>query len=515
MGDAPTIRGALVVRNTALNFAGYIIPLLVGLATIPYVIRGLGKEGFGVLSIAWVLLGYFGLFDLGLGRATTKFVAECLGRGEEDRLPGLVWTSLGYQLIFGSVGTLLVAAFVPALTGRILKIPPALIPETRLSFYLLAFSLPIVLATTALRSVLESAQRFDLVNYVKVPANVSVFLLPAIAIALGLHLPGIILLLILSRFCATVAYLWLCFRVFPALARGFSVDSRMLRPLLAYGGWVTVSGVISPLLVNVDRFVIGGMVSMAAVGYYTAPAEIAIRFSIFPASLVLTLFPAFSTLDARGAKEKLERLYALSVKFLLLTLGPALILLIVFARDIVRLWLGNDFAAKSTLVLQILAVGVLLNSLAFIPYALIQGLGRPDVTAKFHLLELPLYVALVWVLVKSMGISGAALAWTLRLGLDALLLFGAAWRLKLASLRAFAENGLLRSSVAVSVFAFALVVALPAGSALLSQAALTLLLLSLFAVGTWSFVLDSRDRSFLTETAGQFFCALRESQRLS
>jgi O-antigen/teichoic acid export membrane protein len=505
------IHGALLVRNTVLNLAGNVVPLLVGLATIPYVFRGLGGEGFGILSIVWVLLGYFSLFDLGLGRATTKFVAECLGRGELSRLPSLVWTSLGCQLMLGMVGSLLVGAFIPVLAGRVLKIPASLVEEAEVSFFLLAFSLPVVLATSALRSVLESAQRFDLVNFVKVPANVAVFLLPALALAFGWRLPGIVLLLVIARLVATLAYLGFCLKVFPALGRDLSLHLRVVRPLLTYGGWVTVSGVISPFLVSVDRFVIGALVSMAAVGYYAAPSEIVGRLTIFPGSLVVTLFPAFSSLDALGARERLGRLYARSVKFLLVALGPVLALLIVFARQILRLWLGSDFAAQSTSVLQILAVGVLLNSLALVPYTLIQGLGRPDVTAKFHLLELPLYAAVLWLLVRHLGIGGAAVAWTMRVGFDALLLFGAAWRLRFASVRTLAEKGLPRSIVAVLTFAISLALATQVGSVLMIHIALSALLLGLFSVGTWCFVLDSGDRTFLAGAAGQIFGTFRSA----
>ncbi|MFB3923200.1 MAG: flippase [Terriglobia bacterium] len=506
------IHGGLLARNTALNLAGHAIPLLVGLASIPYVVRGLGSAGFGVLSIAWVLLGYFSLFDLGLGRATTKFVAEALGRGELHRLPGLVWTSLASQLAFGLIGSLVVGVFVPVLVERILKTPPELIADTKFSFWLLAASLPIVLATTAFRSILESAQRFDLVNCVKVPANISVFLLPALALAIGWHLPGIVLLLILSRLVATFAYLALCLKEFPVLGRNLAVDSSLLRPLLSYGGWVTVSGVVSPILVNLDRFVIGAIVSMAAVGYYTAPAEVVGRLSIFPGSLVITLFPAFSSLEAWGARERLESLYGRSVKFLLLTLGPALVLLMVFAREILQVWLGADFAARSTSVLQILAVGVLLNSLALIPFTLIQGLGRPDVTAKFHLLELPLYVGLLWLLVKEWGISGAALAWTLRVGFDALLLFAAAWRLKLAALRSLADNGVGRSLLAVVTLGVLLLLTLTLAPLLFTRIALTGAFLATFGVATWVLVLDSRDRMFIAGTADQVLSSLRGAQ---
>jgi len=82
---ASNISGKLLARNTLLNFIGQILPLIVGVVTIPFVIQGLGTERFGLLSLAWVVLGYFAIFDLGLGRATTKFVAEALGRGDEKK----------------------------------------------------------------------------------------------------------------------------------------------------------------------------------------------------------------------------------------------------------------------------------------------------------------------------------------------------------------------------------------------------------------------------------------------
>jgi O-antigen/teichoic acid export membrane protein len=41
------IKSSLLARNTALNLIGQALPLLVAIATIPLVIRGLGTERFG------------------------------------------------------------------------------------------------------------------------------------------------------------------------------------------------------------------------------------------------------------------------------------------------------------------------------------------------------------------------------------------------------------------------------------------------------------------------------------
>jgi O-antigen/teichoic acid export membrane protein len=77
----------------------------------------------------------------------------------------------------------------------------------------------------------------------------------------------------------------------------------------------------------------------------------------------------------------------------------------------------------STRVLQILSLGVLANGLAAIPFALIQGTGRADITGKLHLLELPFYLAAVWYLTVHYGIAGTAVAWLLRVVADCILLF--------------------------------------------------------------------------------------------
>ena len=57
--------GRLLAKNSILNFVGMMLPLIAGIFALPFAIKGLGKDGFGVLAIAWVILGYFGLFDFG------------------------------------------------------------------------------------------------------------------------------------------------------------------------------------------------------------------------------------------------------------------------------------------------------------------------------------------------------------------------------------------------------------------------------------------------------------------
>ena len=182
------ISGTLLARNTLLNFFGQAVPLVIGVITIPFIVRGLGTERFGLLSLSWVILGYFSIFDLGLGRATTKFVAEALGKGESAQLPRLVWTAVTAQTILGFLGVLILLVITPVLVERVLNIPSNLLDEAKATFHMLAFAIPVVLVSGSFRGVLEAAQRFELVNAVKVPSSTLTFLLPLIGLFLGFSL---------------------------------------------------------------------------------------------------------------------------------------------------------------------------------------------------------------------------------------------------------------------------------------------------------------------------------------
>jgi O-antigen/teichoic acid export membrane protein len=442
------ISGRLLTRNVLLNFvtqAGY---LLVGVATIPFIIRGLGVERFGLLSIAWVAPEYFTFIDLGLGRATTKYVAEALGKGDKDHMPRLAWTAVTAQVLLGFLGALALVSITPFLTEYILNIPPVLQAEAKAMFHLLALSILPVLVSSSLTGMLAAAQRFDLVNAVGASFNIANSLLALVGVLyFNWHLTEIVAMLVVSKFLALIAYYRLCIRVFPSFEGLPRLHLAELRTLLTFGRWVTVSSVVVPMLLYLDRFIIGALLTMAAVAYYAIPYEIVTRLWIIPASLVAALFPAFSTLTGQGERERLAALLARSMKWVLLTLGPAVVIISAFARDILQFWLGLDFARESTAALQILAVGVLVSSMVQVQYALVQALGRPDLAAKFHLAQLPLHALLVWWLVGLWGATGAALAQSIRLTVEALLLLGAACRLAALPFYSLISDKVLQSSL--------------------------------------------------------------------
>jgi O-antigen/teichoic acid export membrane protein len=498
------LTGRLFARNAAFNLVGELAAFCIGVICIPYVVRKLGTDAFGILSIAWMLLGYMSLFDLGLSRATTKFVAEAMSKGGHQEISSLVWTSVSFQLLLGVLGGSLLAGGAHLLAEKILKIPLPLVAEAKNSFLLLAIAVPIVLVTNCLRGVLEATQQFDLINYIKTPTSILMFASPLLLIPLGGRLPSIILLMTLFRFLAMLAFLKVCLSFLSRVGEPLTFDGRTLRRLLTYGSWVTVSNIAGPLLLYADRFVIGTLLSVAAVAYYAGPADMVNRALVIPASLGTTLFPAFSSLEAAGAKEKLVDIYGRSLKYLAVIMGPPLLFIAAFSGDILRVWLGPLFAQQGSRPLQILALAVFINSLGLFPYNLLQGAGRPDLTALFHVLELPLHLGLVWILVSRMGITGAAVAVAVRILIDtALLVWACSW-VGLASLRAIHGTGVTKGILGLCLISVTMFTPFCTRGSLPYRLIVTFVLFLGFGIVQWCWTFDNRDRGFLLSTAQRF-----------
>jgi len=430
--QAQLTAGRLLARNVLWNLAGQLLPLVVGVAALRPIIEGLGIERFGLLSLAWIIVGYFSLFDLGLGRALTKLAADRFAQDPEAPIGEMARTGLALLVALGGLGTVVTWVLAGWLVRTALEVSAGLQEEAILSFYALATAIPVITVTSGLRGLLEARQHFTAANLIRLPSNVFMFVGPLLVLPFSRSLVPVVLTLVASRALAAVAYLVVCLRTFPSLLAGAAFDRSVVAPALHLGGWMTITNVVGPVMAYLDRFLIGMVLSVTAVAYYTAPFDVVTRFQIVPIAIVGVLFPAFT---ASLATDRLRASLLLSrgTKYVFLALLPVVLLAVALAPEVLGVWLGPAFAERSAAPLRWLAAGVLANSLAQVPFALLQAAGKPALTAALHLLELPVYLLGLFFLTREMGITGTAVAWALRAAGDAVVMFALAARLLPAS----------------------------------------------------------------------------------
>ncbi|MCP4685028.1 MAG: flippase [bacterium] len=493
--------GRTLARNSIYNIVGRILPMAVALVTIPFLIDGLGVERFGVLTLAWLTVGYFGVFDLGIGRATTKFVAEATAQRDTARLSTMIWTPLMMLIGLGVLGGLVAFAITPWLVEDVLNIPIALQQESRGAFFMLAASMPFVLGTSGARGVLEGQHRFGMVNALRVPASSFTFVAPVLVMLISNDLFHIVGVLVAGRAVMFFLHLQVCLSPLSGGRGPRLPEPQMVRQLLSFGGWLTISTLVGSLLGfgYLDRFVISSLLDLSAVTYYSTPFEMVLKILLPVAGFMGVMFPVFSAYAANH-KEELRYLHAQAVKFLLTCLSPVVIVLLAFAGPALDLWLGEEFVRESTLLLQLMAVGVLICGLSSVPAGAMQALGRPDLMAKLVLIETPIYACLTVLCTIEWGTVGTAAVWVIWQVVHTTILFRMDYRL-LPPKTAGYRSGIARVFIGVVVvavggFACSFI------ADIIVRSLVTLTFAALLMVAHWRLLLDDENRAKVLRLAG-------------
>lgn len=408
-------------QATVWNLAGAALPLLLGLLSIPILVRGMGQEAFGLLTLLWTAIGYVSLFDFGLGRALTHSIAAA--RAAHAPVPrALLVTGALSTLLPGTVGAAVVLCLAEPLVLRWLNIGPDLQEDALRAFYWVAVGIPLVSLSSGLRGMLEGYEDFKAAAILRMGLGALNFLLPMGLVLAGY--PGLevmVMVLLGSRLLSLLHNLYLL-RVAYGQSVGRAWEWHRLPELLGIGGWMGLSNLLGPIMVNFDRYLIAGLLSAELVAYYTVPQDLVIRLLFVPVALSTALFPRMTWLFASGSRLEAKALYRKALWWIGLGTGLPLLLLAVLAQPALLLWLGPAYAATSAPLGQILLLGILFNGLAMIPFAAIQARGGAKITSAFHLLELLLYWPLLYWAVKEHALMGAAWVWTGRTAFDFVLL---------------------------------------------------------------------------------------------
>ncbi|BDR38651.1 flippase [Escherichia coli] len=405
-----------LIKNSFLNIVGYVVPTLVAIPALGYLARSLGAERFGIFTLAMALVGYAGIFDAGMTRAVIREIA--IYRNDFLEKKRIASTAVFFVLCLGIVGTALMF-FLSFKISNILNVSKIYEQEVAVSLKILSFSIPIFLVNQIWLAVLEGEEKFFNVNVQKWISSSLLAGLPALMLIMyKTSLVGAITGLLIGRILALLVNIIFSYKFI--FSSGIRFHRYIFARLIRYGGWITISNIISPVMSYFDRFIVSYLSGAHVVAFYSAPAEAVSRLSIIPAALSRAVFPKLSS-----AKNDNEKKVNLKLSYILLSAvcGPIVLICFLFSEHILALWLGENFKGLPSLILRILLIGFLFNCFAQIPFTLIQAAGKSKVTASLHMSELFPYLILLFVFVKYYGIIGAAIAWTSRMIVDSLILF--------------------------------------------------------------------------------------------
>ena len=407
-----------LLRNSGYNLIGQGAPLAVALVTIPQLVQTLGTEKFGFLTVVWLLVGYIGVLDLGIGRTLTKMVAERLATKEVEEIPVIVATGSIVLLTIGVVLGVSLAFSASVVVRFMFEIQGEVVGAVS-AVRVLAASIPLVVLSSGFRGVLEAHQRFRLVNSIRIPVGALNYVAPLGLAWISPRLDLVVGGLLATRLLACVLYGIAVRRQIGSMSRSGILSWPIAREALHYGSWITVTNVVNPLLVSMDRLMLASFVPLGRVAFYTTPAEMVSKLWVVPNAVLLAVFPAFSGLSRTDPGERASLFIHASAYVAAATLPIALVAILA-GRFLLGVWLGPTFASEGGRVLEILAVAFFLNSLAFVPFALLQATGKARAAATFMLAELPLYAMTLVFAITAHGLVGAAYAVLARVTIESI-----------------------------------------------------------------------------------------------
>jgi O-antigen/teichoic acid export membrane protein len=399
--------------NFAYNISGALLPLLISLGTVPFYIHQIGLARYGVVTICWVLLGYFGFLDFGLSRASANALAKLGTAAPRERAPVLV-TAFCCNLGLGLCGGLILYVVGHLVLTHIVRVPGSLMGETNAAYPWMAAMLPLGMLSGVATGALESRERFLLSNTLSSLSTMCGQVLPLVcAYAIGPSLDVVIPATVLARLLAvSTSYAVVIRSEWPISL--FDVDLAWMRKLFGYGSWVSVSSILNPLLDTSNQLIVGAMLGAAAVASYSVPMSLALRSQLFATALARTLFPRNSRVSQAEAVQNTRRATSALAYGFGMVCAPAIFL----SGPFLRHWVGSHFALTSAAVAQIVMFGAWVNGIALIPYGFIQARGKPHITATVGAIEVLPFLLVLWLLISTRGLPGAAWAWTIRVTFD-------------------------------------------------------------------------------------------------
>lgn len=413
-----------LVRNTLFNIAGSFWSYLVFFLLTPYIISKIGIEGYGIWSLAFVLINYIVSFDLSVNSSFVKYIAEYYTKRDYRRINEVINTGGLFYLFFALIA---LGLFFPlkALVISLFKIPSPLLKDAIFVFSVLFYATLIAKIFEIFSAVLQGLQRMEMTNklliFLSFPRAAGIFLF----LERGWGLKGLAINEMLIISFMSLASAVLAKGLLPEIKIGGRfVKFERFKELFRFGIKLFLSRLSTLANFQFDKALIPYFFGVGLVAFYDLGSKILFSARHLVLLLTTAVVPAAAELQAEGQMEWVYTLYRKSAKYVISFGLPLMLFAVVTAPEIMFGWMGEGYG-RSVDILRILAIGYFFNTAAGSISPIVQGIGKPEVQMWTALLSFSLNIPLSLFLITRMGFLGAALGTTIAMAFAATSYF---WR---------------------------------------------------------------------------------------
>jgi O-antigen/teichoic acid export membrane protein len=403
-----------IVKNIAINFIGLAVPTFVSLGTVPAYIHVLGLERFGVIALVWVLIDYFGLLGFAMSVAAQNQISKAYAAGDLHRCRELFWSTAFLNLAVGVLIGLVVFCCAWIYTQYFMDPASALRHEMQVGLFWLAFAVPVANSTCVFAAAMSGAEKFGAFNATLTAGTILFQLVPlGFALLFGATLENVLASAVIVRLLTAARMGWQSAQVLQ-VREVLRPQWSVVKGLFNFGGWMLVSTVITMATESVDRLFVGAAFGAQQLARYSVPKNLVIRLGIVSLALERSLFPRLSSANREHASTLTQQ----SLVLLNGVYTPISLVCMLAVGPFLHVWVGTDIASVAAPLAHVMIIGMWLVGQADITRILIQSQVNPATAARACVLQLALYLGLLWIAIAQFGLMGVAVVTVVRAVFD-------------------------------------------------------------------------------------------------
>lgn len=399
--------GAKLIRNSAANLLGALLPAAASLLTMPYIVRALGEQGYGLLTLTTAIVGYFAILDVNITAGSVKYVAEYHALGRKRELNEVISFGGFIYLGIGLIGAVAIFVLADTLVSNLFRVSEPLVALSIKTVKLAAVGFVFGQLQAYLASIPQALQRYDVSAKLETAFGTLVPLASVAVLWLGQGLYEVVLLRVVTSVANVALLLYICRTLLPEL-HPVRASRAIVGQLAAFSAYAYLNRMAAVFYAHADKLIVGSLIGMAGLTYYTVPATLINRVLAITFKLGAVIFPAASELQARDDLVSLRRIYFYATKYIFFLNASFVLLACLFAREILSYWMGPVFAEHGAWVANLVALSMLVDSISNLPSLVNDGLGHPRVTGVFAIGRAMLGLILTFAGTRYFGIIGAA-----------------------------------------------------------------------------------------------------------
>ncbi len=398
------------LHNAIFNTSSWVLSIVFNFIFLPYIVHKLGTEAYGILILVLSVIGYFALLDLDLGQAVTKYVAQYRAAGDMQTVTEIIGVTLSIYLFLGLVGAGSILLMANIIVTHFFKIQHDLLPAARMSLSLGACGFFFTMLLTSLAAIPNGLNRYDISSKVSIVMSLCTTGLTVLLLYAGFGLVAVVSLNVILSAVGVACYLVIVKQLLPEVALRPILKRQPLRKVLGFGVFSSLSRLSYIIQFQTDRILTGAILGASWVTYYFVPFSIVKKAMTVTSQIGGVILPVVSALQGNDDPESVSRLYFKASR-LIITIATAICLpILLFGDRFLGLWMGEEFAAKSGLVMLLITISLYADAFTNVPSFVVQGLDRPKVTGMFAMANAIVNVGLIYPLGKRYGITGIAMA---------------------------------------------------------------------------------------------------------